>query len=247
MGNSVLGPVGMRNWGEEMRTEVCIVSEYEISREGLKNILKAEGFEVVGAFSDVAEAINGDLPDEVFIILDGFPVADQPSLVKELLTHFESSLVAVLSERFELNPMMECFHHGARGYIVRSMKALPMTTSLRLTAMGERVLPSDLVDVLDQRPALAAPQQAAEAMSSDTAGPSSIDMAETPLSPRERDVLRCLMAGYSNKLIARRLVVCEATVKVHVKAILRKLNVNNRTQAAIWASSRGISDHQPAA
>lgn len=50
------------------------------------------------------------------------------------------------------------------------------------------------------------------------------------------------MAGYSNKLIARRLVVCEATVKVHVKAILRKLNVNNRTQAAIWASSRGISD-----
>ena len=50
-------------------------------------------------------------------------------------------------------------------------------------------------------------------------------------------MLCCLMAGYSNKVIARELDVCEATVKVHVKAILRKLNVNNRTQAAIWANS----------
>jgi two-component system nitrate/nitrite response regulator NarL len=67
---------------------------------------------------------------------------------------------------------------------------------------------------------------------------------EANLSPREHDVLCCLMAGYSNKVIARELSVCEATVKVHVKAILRKLKVNNRTQAAIWASTRGYSDNQ---
>jgi two-component system nitrate/nitrite response regulator NarL len=51
------------------------------------------------------------------------------------------------------------------------------------------------------------------------------------------------MAGYPNKVIARKLDVCEATVKVHVKAILRKLNVCNRTQAALWANSHGI--HEP--
>ena len=68
-------------------------------------------------------------------------------------------------------------------------------------------------------------------------------MEEAKLSVRERDVLCCLMAGYSNKVIARELDVCEATVKVHVKAILRKLDVSNRTQAAMWASTRGFPNH----
>ena len=68
------------------------------------------------------------------------------------------------------------------------------------------------------------------------------EIEDANLSPRERDVLCCLMAGYSNKVIARELDVCEATVKVHVKAILRKLDVRNRTQAAIWASTRGVTE-----
>ncbi len=55
------------------------------------------------------------------------------------------------------------------------------------------------------------------------------------LSPRERQVLNCLVEGMSNKMIARKLGVTETTVKLHVKNILRKINVRNRTQAAIWA------------
>lgn len=218
-----------------MRTDVCIVSEYEISREGLRNILKAQGFDVVGLFASVAEATSCEMLSDVFIVLDGFLAADQPVLVRDLLEHFDNALVVVLSERVELNSMMECFQNGACGYIVRSMKALPLTTSLRLAAMGERVIPPELVDLLDQRPTLPA-QRSSERMVG--------EIGQVRLSPREHDVLCCLMAGYSNKLIARRLVVCEATVKVHVKAILRKLNVNNRTQAAIWASSRGIPQLQ---
>jgi two-component system nitrate/nitrite response regulator NarL len=57
------------------------------------------------------------------------------------------------------------------------------------------------------------------------------------LSARETVILRCLMQGDSNKLIARRFDITEATVKVHVKAILRKIHAKNRTQAAIWAAS----------
>ncbi|WP_336490454.1 response regulator transcription factor [Methylobacterium nigriterrae] len=60
------------------------------------------------------------------------------------------------------------------------------------------------------------------------------------LSTSEMKVLRCLMNGDSNKLIARRHAIAEATVKVHVKAIVRKLNIQNRTQAAIWAKENGI-------
>jgi DNA-binding NarL/FixJ family response regulator len=61
------------------------------------------------------------------------------------------------------------------------------------------------------------------------------------LSARERSILQCLIGGDSNKIIARKINIAEATVKVHVKAILRKIRVHNRTQAAIWAMSNAFS------
>jgi two-component system nitrate/nitrite response regulator NarL len=61
------------------------------------------------------------------------------------------------------------------------------------------------------------------------------------LSDREIEILKCLVAGEANKVISRRLLITEATVKVHIKAILRKLHAINRTQAAIWAVVRGLN------
>jgi two-component system nitrate/nitrite response regulator NarL len=216
-----------------MYRDVCLVSECEITREGLGNILKSEGFKVVGSFGDISELEAAEFESEIFIVLDGITASEQSKSVKDVKGQFASSPIVILSERFDFNTMLECFQSGAQGYIVRSMKALPLTTSLRLAAMGERVLPPDLVDVFEQQtfsPSIRTPEQSDE------------EVNRARLSPRELDVLCCLMAGYSNKVIARELRVCEATVKVHVKAILRKLNVHNRTQAAIWASSRGISE-----
>ncbi len=65
------------------------------------------------------------------------------------------------------------------------------------------------------------------------------DTVAPQLSPREKSILRCLIEGDSNKCIARKIDIAEATVKVHVKAILRKIRVQNRTQAAIWAMNHG--------
>ena len=65
------------------------------------------------------------------------------------------------------------------------------------------------------------------------------DTVAPQLSPRENSILRCLIEGDSNKCIARKIDIAEATVKVHVKAILRKIRVQNRTQAAIWAMNHG--------
>ena len=62
------------------------------------------------------------------------------------------------------------------------------------------------------------------------------------LSEREREIMGCLVHGKSNKVIARQLGITEATVKVHLKAVLRKLNVSNRTQAAIWAVRNGLRE-----
>lgn len=216
-----------------MYRDVCLVSECEITREGLSNILKSEGFNVIGSFGAISELEESEFESEFFLVLDGIAASDQSQSIRELKERFAPVPIVILAERFDFTTMLECFQSGAQGYIVRSMKAQPLTTSLRLAALGERVLPPDLVDIFEQQaftPVVRAADQSDE------------DVNRAKLSPRELDVLCCLMAGYSNKVIARKLVVCEATVKVHVKAILRKLNVHNRTQAAIWASSRGLSD-----
>jgi two-component system nitrate/nitrite response regulator NarL len=69
------------------------------------------------------------------------------------------------------------------------------------------------------------------------------ELRDSKLSPREREVLTCLAEGKSNKVIARQCGLCESTIKVHLKAILRKTKTHNRTQAAIWAIEQGLGDH----
>jgi len=214
-----------------MSSNVCLVCPNDISREGLSHILQSAGFSVLGSFESL-ESI-----DSSFVVADALFLMDCPEPVEQLAAmeaikaRFPSAKVIILSDQFELKSMIDCFNQGAQGYIIRSVKSARLLASLRLAAVGEKVIPSDFVDVLGGQ-------------MSDYATPSSAesDIEEANLSPRELDVLCCLMAGYSNKVIARKLDVCEATVKVHVKSILRKLNVRNRTQAAIWANSRHLPE-----
>jgi two-component system, NarL family, nitrate/nitrite response regulator NarL len=91
--------------------------------------------------------------------------------------------------------------------------------SLRLICTGERVFPRDL---LAGRPQAASPETAPQSEAA-------------RLSPREKEILSHVVGGHSNKLIARELGITEATVKVHLKSVLRKIGADNRTQAAIWA------------
>jgi two-component system, NarL family, nitrate/nitrite response regulator NarL len=97
--------------------------------------------------------------------------------------------------------------------------------SLQLVMLGQQILPTGFMTSLLQKEA-------------------SEPVAERPsrgLSPREVQILRHLMTGHSNKAIARALDISEATVKVHLKALLRKVQASNRTQAAVWAMNNGIA------
>ncbi|WP_296676815.1 response regulator transcription factor [Novosphingobium sp.] len=210
-----------------MCNQVQILSSSDISREGLAHFLRSDGFEILAS-----GRVAGDVSStekSFLVVVDEPDTTLQSETVGEIKANSASAMPVVLAERFDLNSMTECFMAGAQGYIVKSIRSQPLVTALRLAAQGERVMPSDLVDALDFRSASKVSQAR-----------SSSEMNAANLSPRERDVLCCLMAGYPNKTIARQLDVCEATVKVHVKAILRKLKVRNRTQAAIWASSNGM-------
>lgn len=214
-----------------MSIDVCLASTSDISREGLTNILSREGFNVVAAGETIEELVPLAPATDFLVIFDCFALSSQPGLVATCREEMPGARIVVVSDQFDLKTMIDCLYFGVAGYIVKSTKSVRMIAALRLVALGERVVPSAFVDKIGG-------SGIEQALNADA----DQEIEDAKLSPRELDVLCCLMAGYPNKLIARKLDVCEATVKVHVKAILRKLNVRNRTQAALWANSHGINE-----
>ncbi|WP_239016580.1 LuxR C-terminal-related transcriptional regulator [Sphingorhabdus pulchriflava] len=197
-------------------------------------ILEKDGFNVVHSWESIDELEPVKSSNDFITILDCGSSASQVDAVERARNTLPSSRLVVVSEQFDLKTVIDCFSAGVQGYIIKSGRSTRMLAALRLVALGEKVVPSDFIDTISE-------SGVERPIGSDF----DLEREEAKLSPRELDVLCCLMAGYSNKVIARKLDVCEATVKVHVKAILRKLHVHNRTQAALWANTHGINEMFP--
>lgn len=220
---------------------LAIVGKNEIVREGLRRILVERGFSVVETAADCA-ALSDAATDHCqidMIIVDGHSPAEGRGVCRLLREAFPVSRIVLLGEDFSVQTTSEAMSAGVDGYLAKQISCEPLARSLELIASGEKVVPSQTVAAMmetDWRPA-----------GDDWMATAS----DVRLSEREIDVLRCLTRGDANKLISRELAITEATVKVHIKAIMRKLSVLNRTQAAIWAVSRGIAEsphmHKPAA
>jgi len=133
------------------------------------------------------------------------------------------------------------FEAGADAYLAKTISHEVLIKSLDLVMLGEAVFPSSILGLI-RRGASKAGDDEHEADGVEY-GEAESEPIPKQLSVRETVILRCLMQGDSNKLIARKFDIAEATVKVHVKAILRKIHAKNRTQAAIWAASH-LPAHQ---
>ena len=214
-----------------MAFDLCLVSGNDISREGLTHILESEGFNVVKSAENVRNLELEYEDTDALVVIDCPMLSGQSERVARARDMHADARVVVLSDEYDPRTIVDCFNAGAQGYIIKKVKSNRMVAALRLAALGEKVVPSDFVDVIGGR-----------GLESESSLNAEREIEDAKLSPREVDVLCCLMAGFPNKVIARQLDVCEATVKVHVKAILRKLNVRNRTQAALWANSHGIRE-----
>jgi DNA-binding NarL/FixJ family response regulator len=170
--------------------------------------------------------------------------------------------VLVLCDSFDFADAMAALRAGANGYLINTLTVDALVKSLDLVMLGETVLSSEFAQavsddskrlpniVLPPAETLSLLRLEAEDLLWDTAEPLSMPMIDDDdfmpcqqadpdearqLSRRETAILRRLIQGDSNKRIAREIGVAEATVKTHIKAILRKIRVKNRTQAAMWA------------
>lgn len=208
-------------------THVSILGKSEIIREGLRRILVDEGFAVDAAASNSVDL--GPLDCDV-IIVDAHSLEDGLISCRELHDRFPTSRIVLMMDQYSIEEVAEAFASGAvDGYLIKAISCAPLAGALRLIAMGEKVLPSEVAESLTQ----SIPQIMWTGRETSITG--------LPLSSREIEILRCLLNGDPNKIISRRLGIADATVKVHIKAILRKLHVQNRTQAAIWAANRGLT------
>jgi len=199
-----------------------------ILREGLHRILSESSFHVALStknISDVWSASEKNNMECSVIIVDETIIKADEEVYGCLHKYLPEVAIVVLADAFEFEPMVNAFRGGVSGYIIKDIAPEPLIESLRLVALGEKVMPSEMAMFLGTR--------------SYPVGWST-QLANVNLSEREVQVLQLLILGAANKVIGRELGICEATVKVHVKAALRKLHVSNRTQAAIWAVQHGL-------
>ncbi|SEF12270.1 two-component system, NarL family, nitrate/nitrite response regulator NarL [Rhizobiales bacterium GAS191] len=213
-----------------------VVCPSSLHREGLTRILGAASFHVVAAAASVPEVAPGLLPDSRFILLV-FNVSNDDDTALEQIQLFRglhpTARIALLSGHGQLNndTIIAAFQAGIDAYFVNPSHDT-LIKSLELVMLGGAfMLPAASSSMLHYPD---------EAIANDSGKNKEVasqgERKYTPrLSEREVSILRCLVKGDSNKVIARKNNIAEATAKIHVKTILRKTGVNNRTQAAIWA------------
>ncbi|QFU16320.1 LuxR C-terminal-related transcriptional regulator [Microvirga thermotolerans] len=222
---------------DEGQVLTVLVGNNPILLAGLQQMLEGTRFQVQEELEQRLGSGRsfGRMPG--LIVVDAARFAERTiSLVEDLRSEYPDGRIVLLADRFEPDFVGQAHRAGADGFCLTSTDGTVLAAALELVMRGEVVFPSTFVlSLLSAGPALRELERSATLGS---AGDSS-DMHR--LSGREAEILRRLMEGAPNKVIARKLGLAEATVKVHVKAILRKIGVQNRTQAAMWAASRDLS------
>jgi DNA-binding NarL/FixJ family response regulator len=220
-----------------------LVGKSILLREGLARILHSANFRILASVSCADDLLASELQlnQTLFLIVhtgDEFDVAVEQ--IELFRGRHPGGRIAIVADHHRLDELVSAFRAGANGYFVDVMTCDVFIKSIELVMMGEAVFPPAFPsfvldpegDHLDEAGRRDENDQAILVTAAE-------DVIAPQLSPREKSVLRCLIEGDSNKCIARKIDISEATVKVHIKAILRKIRVQNRTQAAIWGMNNG--------
>ncbi len=215
-----------------MPIKILLVDDQPLFREGLRTLLSVQrDFEVVAEAGNGEEAIRlarSLLPSVVLMDLQ-MPVLDGVAATRRLREELPNVRVIVLTTFDDDEMVFDGLRAGAVGYLLKDAPSEKLAEAIRVAARGETFL----------QPSVAAKVVAEFArLTRKTAGTS--DSASEPLSERELEILRLIGQGASNREIAGTLFLAEGTVKNHVTNILGKLDVRDRTQAAMKARDNGL-------
>ena len=220
------GPAGP----DEVRVRVLIVDDDALVRSGLRLMLDgAEGIRIVGEAADgdeVPAAVDACAPDVVLLDLR-MPRVNGITALRRLAARARPPRVIVLTTFDADQNVLQALRAGAAGFLLKDTPPARISAAVRAVAAGDPMLSPQITRRLMDRAATAA--DAAEQARTRLAG----------LTPRERDVVLALAEGLANAEIATSLEMSVATVKAHVSRVLEKLELSNRTQAALLAHDAG--------
>ena len=212
------------------RTRVLIVDDHAVVRQGLRTFLELQpDLEIVGEAGDGAAAVAAAAakkPDVVLMDLV-MPVMDGVEATRRIRAEAPEVRVIVLTSFAGEDKVFPALRAGASGYLLKNVKPAELAETIRAVARGESRLAPDVTTKVLSGIAAGGPAGAGAA-------------AAEALTARETEVLRCLARGRSNKEIAADLFIAEKTVKTHISSILAKLELADRTQAAVYAVKHGL-------
>lgn len=208
---------------------LVIADDHDLARAGLRAmLLNQEGLEVVGEASNGQEALElcRTLKPDLAVLDVRMPEMDGLTTCHAIKQECPATSVILISMHESVEYLLDALKAGAVGYILKDISQQEFIEAVRVVLQGESLLNKDIVIQLLKRLSNETPRQE--------------ESITSPLSTREREVLWLLTQGLTNREIAENLVVSLSTIKVHVEHILAKLDVSDRTQAAVRAIELGL-------
>ena len=214
---------------ERDRLRVLLVDDHTLFRSGLGELLARRGIEVCAAVGDGEEGCRraAELAPDVVLLDLRMPDLDGLSVLERLVSLGLDCAVVMLTTSSDERDLVTSLRSGARGYLLKDMEPDQLVDALAAVVDGETVVAPEMTSVL---------AKVVKGGELDSGRPDRF----SKLTPREFEILRHLAEGQSNKEIARDLGITDGTVKLHVRSILRKLEVRSRVEAAVIAVEERI-------
>lgn len=221
-----------------------LVGPSELLREGLSRILDAANFRILFSAACVHDLLQKPLPQHrpILLIIDvgGIDADAEFAQIADFKAIYPTCHVVALADYCRTTDIVSALRAGADGYLTKAAPYDTFVKALELVMLGQMVLPAETSTFLQNVRHGLKHDTVTDELTHVAVKVENEDRELVILSNRERCILWRLIEGESNKAIAREINIAEATVKVHVKAILRKIRVRNRTQAAVWAMNHGM-------
>jgi len=207
---------------------ILVADDHSLFRDGIVSLLEAAGFQVIGQVGDGRAAVEAArrLQPELVLMDLSMPEMTGLEALRAIRAEMPDVQVVMLTVSDEDSDLFEAIRAGARGYLLKSLNADEFIELLEGLQRGDAAISRKTATrLIDGYAALSRLQTKS---------------SESLLTPREMELLQLIVDGMSNKAIAERLSLSENTIKYHIKNILQKLGVQNRTEAATQALRSGL-------
>ena len=207
-----------------MTIKLMLVDDHRMLREGLRRALEEEGFEIVGEAADGYEAVlrAPEWQPDVILMDVSMPNVGGVEATRRIVQNEPGRRVVMLTMHADRDVIESSIKAGAVGYLTKDCSMVEVVEAIRLATNGDTVLSQNLATLMLSEARLGT------------------GTGETPISPREEEVLQLVVDGLGTNEIAERLFISQKTVKNHLASIYEKLDANDRTQAVLTAVRMGI-------